>query len=239
MTNKNISGLDAATTPLAGTELVPVWDGVGTKKVTVVNLTAGRDVAMKDLTATGNTTLGDSSTDTLNVGNGGIVKDSTGRTGIGLNPTVRNNTTLQIVDGIGFPATMVASTDVNTLDDYREGTFTPTMDGTTDPGVGTYSTQTGTYVRVGRLVNFTIALVWSAHTGTGGLQISGLPFTLSGNNCPVSIFSSGVTFSAGYSLMAFVSGTSVAIRQNNTGSTALVPMDTAGQFYVSGTYEAA
>ena len=35
------------------------------------------------LTANGNVTLGDASTDTLNVGNGGLVKDSSGRVGIG------------------------------------------------------------------------------------------------------------------------------------------------------------
>lgn len=29
MTNKSISALTAATTPLSGTELVPVWDGTG------------------------------------------------------------------------------------------------------------------------------------------------------------------------------------------------------------------
>ena len=51
MTNKNINGLTAATTPLAGTELVPVWDGA-TKKVTVANLTAGRAVDVDSLTAT-------------------------------------------------------------------------------------------------------------------------------------------------------------------------------------------
>jgi hypothetical protein len=37
MTNRTISGLTAATTPLAGTELVPVWDGA-TKKVTVAKI---------------------------------------------------------------------------------------------------------------------------------------------------------------------------------------------------------
>jgi len=51
MTNKNISGLTAATTPLVGTELVPVWDGA-TKKVTVTNLTSGRAVDAANLTAT-------------------------------------------------------------------------------------------------------------------------------------------------------------------------------------------
>ena len=57
MTNKNINGLTAATTPLAGTELVPVWAGA-TKKVTVANLTAGRAVAAASITVTGLTSTG-------------------------------------------------------------------------------------------------------------------------------------------------------------------------------------
>lgn len=55
MTNKRIPDLTAATTPLAGTELVPVWDGTTTKQVSVTNLTAGRAVAGTQFTAsTGN-----------------------------------------------------------------------------------------------------------------------------------------------------------------------------------------
>lgn len=38
MTNKRIPDLTAATTPLAGTELVPVWNGTSTKKVTVAKI---------------------------------------------------------------------------------------------------------------------------------------------------------------------------------------------------------
>lgn len=51
MTNKRIPDLTAATTPLAGTELVPVWDGTTTKQVSVTNLTAGREVAGTQFTA--------------------------------------------------------------------------------------------------------------------------------------------------------------------------------------------
>jgi len=40
MSNKNIAALTAATTPLAGTEEVPLWDGA-TKKITINNLAAG------------------------------------------------------------------------------------------------------------------------------------------------------------------------------------------------------
>ena len=41
------------------------------------------DTVQGNLTTTGNTILGDASTDTLNVGNGGLVKDASGNVGIG------------------------------------------------------------------------------------------------------------------------------------------------------------
>lgn len=44
---------------------------------------------LTSLTISGNSTLGDSSSDTLNVGNGDLIKDSSGRTGIGVSPTVK------------------------------------------------------------------------------------------------------------------------------------------------------
>jgi hypothetical protein len=44
MSNSKISALTSATTPLAGTETLPVVQSGATTKVTVANLTAGRDV---------------------------------------------------------------------------------------------------------------------------------------------------------------------------------------------------
>jgi hypothetical protein len=74
--------------------------------------------------------------------------------------------------GIAFPATQVTSTDANTLDDYEEGTWTPSVGGT-----ATYTTQAGTYVKIGRVVYFSGYLVISV-IGTGSqITISGLPFT--------------------------------------------------------------
>lgn len=72
---------------------------------------------------------------------------------------------------IKFPATQNASTNANTLDDYEEGTWTPSVGGT-----ATYTTQTGTYTKIGRLViaQFNIQV---ATLGTGSnTLISGLPF---------------------------------------------------------------
>jgi hypothetical protein len=76
--------------------------------------------------------------------------------------------------GISFPATQSASSDANTLDDYEEGTWTPTLGGT-----ATYSAQAGTYVKVGRLVYARGTLTVSS-IGSGATlnAVSGLPFTL-------------------------------------------------------------
>jgi len=67
----------------------------------------------------------------------------------------------------------------NKLDDYEEGTFTPTAFGTTAAGTTTYGSQTGSYTKVGDTVHVDIYIAWTAMTGTGDLRIGGLPFTSS------------------------------------------------------------
>ena len=79
--------------------------------------------------------------------------------------------------GVSFPATQSASTDVNTLDDYEKGTWTPIVGGT-----ATYTTQTGQYTKIGNTVivrgELTILIL-----GTGSTtRISGIPFTSSGSS---------------------------------------------------------
>jgi len=49
MADKKISALPAATTPLAGTEVLPIVQGGTTDQVSVANLTAGRAVTMSAL----------------------------------------------------------------------------------------------------------------------------------------------------------------------------------------------
>jgi hypothetical protein len=78
--------------------------------------------------------------------------------------------------GISFPATQSASSDANTLDDYEEGTWTPTYYGSTSAGTTTYTGQKGLYVKIGRTVYIECDLAWSAKTGTGDGYIGGLPF---------------------------------------------------------------
>ena len=52
MANSKISALTSATTPLAGTETLPIVQGSTTKQVSVANLTAGRAVSMLSGTIT-------------------------------------------------------------------------------------------------------------------------------------------------------------------------------------------
>lgn len=56
MADKKISALTGATTPLAGTEVLPIVQGGSTVKVSVANLTAGRSIATNDIVASGELT---------------------------------------------------------------------------------------------------------------------------------------------------------------------------------------
>lgn len=77
-----------------------------------------------------------------------------------------------------FPASQNASTDSNTLDDYEEGTFTPGLAfGGASVGM-TYSSQVGTYVKIGKSVICQMFITLSAKgSSVGALTMTGLPFT--------------------------------------------------------------
>ena len=75
--------------------------------------------------------------------------------------------------GITFPASQSASTDAQTLDDYEEGIWTPSLGGN-----ATYATQLGNYIKVGNLVTITFRIGVTL-IGTGSATtISGLPFNV-------------------------------------------------------------
>jgi hypothetical protein len=82
--------------------------------------------------------------------------------------------------GITFPATQSASSNANTLDDYEEGTYTPTItaSGGGSPSGGGY---TGIYTKIGRTVFTTISITSvSKNTLSGVIRIS-LPFPIANN----------------------------------------------------------
>ena len=79
--------------------------------------------------------------------------------------------------GVQFPATQSASSDANTLDDYEEGTWTPTIT-STGGGAATYTTQSGRYTKIGRVVTISFYVDFGVGTlAAGQVILGGFPFT--------------------------------------------------------------
>jgi len=78
---------------------------------------------------------------------------------------------------LAFPATQNPSAGANVLDDYEEGSWTPTiLIGGAATGI-TYGAQLGRYTKIGRMVIATGNLQLSSKGSlTGSVQIAGLPF---------------------------------------------------------------
>jgi len=146
MADLKISQLTSATTPLAGTEVLPIVQSSSTKKVSVADLTAGRAISATQLTLT---------TGNLIVANG---------------------------QGVDFSATPGTGTS-ELLDDYEEGTWSPTLFGTTTAGTNTYLFANGKYTKIGRQVvlQFKIRIDTTASMA-GNLRLGGLPFTADTGN---------------------------------------------------------
>jgi hypothetical protein len=108
--------------------------------------------------------------------------------------------------GIAFPATQSASTDANTLDDYEEGSWTPT-DGS---GAGiSFTIYSATYTKIGNTVRASFALSYGSTSSGSQAQIGGLPFATSSNTasnggfCSYSELSLVPTFMCGDSATYF------------------------------------
>ena len=85
---------------------------------------------------------------------------------------VGNTTPAASGAGITFPATASASSDANTLDDYEEGTWTPTL---TSFG-GTNLAATGYYTKIGRIVNWSVDITGTNVTSTANTSNFTMPF---------------------------------------------------------------
>jgi len=82
------------------------------------------------------------------------------------------------LNGITFPASQVPSADANTLDDYEEGTWTPAGISAITPGY-TISSASGSYIKIGRLVQVQFEIIFSAVGANNSAVIfGGLPFTV-------------------------------------------------------------
>jgi hypothetical protein len=79
--------------------------------------------------------------------------------------------------GITFPADVSASTNANTLDDYEEGTWTPTLNFSGNSAGMTYSVQLGRYIKCGNIVTLAFRIRLTAKgSSSGGLRLGSVPF---------------------------------------------------------------
>jgi hypothetical protein len=132
----------------------------------------------------------------------------------------------------------------NLLDDYEEGTWTPAYTGTTG-GAVTYGTQTGSYTKVGNLVTVIGELRAKRNTLSGNVEITGLPFTNSGNGAGLSVsFASAFTTDMP-NLRGYTTSTKIALRKNATNIATGTPVadtdladaaTTENYLYFSATY---
>jgi hypothetical protein len=97
------------------------------------------------------------------------------------NVKVRSNNLIfeTAAKGIDFSANTGAAGETSALLNwYEEGTFTPTLQGSTGNPTPTYTAQVGTYTRIGNVVYVWIQVYTSAVSGgTGDLRIGDLPFS--------------------------------------------------------------
>ena len=139
-------------------------------------------------------------------------------------------------DGLKFGSDTAAA---NALDDYEEGTWTPVLEAaTTNPTPSAPTVVNATYTKIGRTVHIQAYMtVTLTSIGSGGAQITGLPFTVGTGYAPVQfvhgtlILSNGGYFNDGSTKI-------IAVENNATSSIGYAGTGTKG-LMLSGTYEVA
>ena len=108
------------------------------------------------------------------VNNSGATSDG----GFDLGLSVGRFKDLYLSSGIYVGGTVAA----NHLDDYEEGTWTPVIKGSSGDPSPSYTSQIGTYRKVGKLLSLNFYLHASSSSGGAGyIEIGGLPFGITGS----------------------------------------------------------
>jgi hypothetical protein len=120
--------------------------------------------------------------------------------------------------GITFPATQSASSNANTLDDYEEGTWTPTWTPASGSGA-TVNVADGFYTKVGNTVTIVFRLGTNGHgTSSGNITIGGLPFAASSTSNNQGVICGGLAAN-----MAITAGQNL-VGQTAAGATTVNPV---------------
>ena len=160
-----------------------------------LGITSPAETVQGALTTTGNTILGNASTDTLNVGNGGLVKDASGNVGIGTAPSYKLD---------------ISGTSV--------GSAVWAHIGNTDTTVG----ATGGYFASNGTINSVMYSASNAGYGVYGMTTNHPMTFITNNTEQARISSAGVfSFNSGYGSAATAYGCRAWVNFNGTGTVAI------------------
>lgn len=130
-----------------------------------------------------------------------------------------------------FPSTQNPSSDGNTLDDYEEGTWTPTD----ISGASLSLTASGSYVKIGKQVFVKLVVVYPATANASAAVLGALPFTAAADSLQASI-------AVGYASTANITGglvtsgaTTIALYKSGTGTVTNAQLSGA-TVYMAGSY---
>ena len=209
ITASSFFGSGANLTGVSGVSTTGSVNTSGIITATSIVVSAGT-TALPSISPTGdsNTGIFFPAADTIAFAEGGAEAmrvDSSGRLLIGISTSGNaNGGILQLTSGITFPATAVAATDVNTLDDYEEGTWTPVD----SSGAGlSFSSAGGFYTKIGRTLTCFFYVTFPSTANVSVAAIGGLPFT-TGNNVAGGVFTGAVAYNT-YGSLQLVGPSSV------------------------------
>ena len=150
--------------------------------------------------------------------------DSSGNLLVGITSATSGGGVLQISNGITFPATQSASSNANTLDDYEEGTWTPTDDSGASLSLTTSSAR---YTKIGNMVYCSATITYPSTASSATARVGGLPFTSiassvyggyirytdSGLNLTIAQSANGTTFNLYTSAGAAITNVSLSLKR--------------------------
>lgn len=222
--------IGAADTVLKSDATDPAWG-----KVVNANVDAAAAIVASKLVAAGSDTQVQFNDGTAFAGDAGLVYNkTTDALTLAGQLIISGASAGQIV----FPATQNASADANTLDDYEEGSWTPVLTFATPGDLSVaYSTQVGSYTKIGNTVFGLVNIVTSTFTHTtaaGALTVTGLPFTVGTTDFGAGQWR-GITKANYTDLVVVPVGATATLLFNMSGSGQVVASVAAGDTPTGGT----